>query len=400
MSDAPNSVLPDKRADAAHAEAAENSLGPARRRAKPAADQQTATQPRGSKQSARARKSEAAAAIPEEVRRRFVQIKNAYFFADGAKAFTDRGDKLTTPSENTEVVRSLVSIAEARGWSEVVVRGTERFRREAWGAARKAGLEVRGYKPTEFEKERLVRSLAPRPAREASEAGDSASTATSERDHGSTNKKQIEHGPKSRGLLVGALVEHGRAPYRHDMKEPMSYYVKIETPQGDRTIWGVDLERAFKESLSKPVAGDVVGLRAVRQEPVTVKARDRDAEGKLLRERDLDTLRNRWIVEKREFFQERAAAARTLRDPSVDPKQGARQHPELLGTYLQVHAAELAAKQFRDPEDQKRFVDTVREALATSVARGEPLPPVRMKERAPEARTRPARAPEPAHARA
>ena len=186
---------------------------------------------------------------------------------------------------------------------------------------------------------------------------------------------------RTRGLLIGTLVEHGRAPYRHDMKEAMSYYAKIETSAGERTVWGVDLERAFKESLSKPAAGDRVGLRAVRQEPVTVKARERDAEGKVVRERDLDTIRNRWIVEKREFFQERAAAAQTLRDQSVDPKQGARKHPELLGTYLQMHAAEIAAKQFRDPQDQKRFVEKVREALATSVARGDPLPPVRLKER-------------------
>jgi hypothetical protein len=165
------------------------------------------------------------------------------------------------------------------------------------------------------------------------------------------------------------------------MKEAMSYYAKIETSTGERTVWGVDLERAFKESLSKPVAGDLVGLRAVRQEPVTVKARERDSEGKVVRERDLDTMRNHWIVEKREFLQERSAAAQTLRDPSIDPKQGARKHPELVGTYLQMHAAEIAAKQLRDPEDQKRFVEKVREALATSVARGDPLPPVRLKER-------------------
>jgi hypothetical protein len=165
------------------------------------------------------------------------------------------------------------------------------------------------------------------------------------------------------------------------MKEAMSYYAKIETSAGERTVWGVDLGRAFKEALSKPAAGDLVGLRAVRQEPVTVKARERDAEGKVIRERELDTVRNRWIAEKREFFEDRAAAAQTLRDRSIDPKQGARKHPELVGTYLQMHAAEIAAKQLRDPEDQKRFVEKVRDALATSVARGDPLPPVRLKER-------------------
>ena len=44
------------------------------------------------------------------------------------------------------------------------------------------------------------------------------------------------------GLLTGRLVDHGRETYRHDPREPMSYFVKLETPRGDRTIWGVDLE--------------------------------------------------------------------------------------------------------------------------------------------------------------
>jgi hypothetical protein len=47
---------------------------------------------------------------------------------------------------------------------------------------------------------------------------------------------------------------------------------------------------------------------------------------------------------------------------------------------LQLHAAELAAKTIRDPQDQRRFVDSVRRALADSIARGEPLSPVRLKE--------------------
>jgi len=56
--------------------------------------------------------------VPEEVKRRFVEVKNKYYFPDGARAFTDRGTRLTTPSENTEVVKSLVEIARARGWTE------------------------------------------------------------------------------------------------------------------------------------------------------------------------------------------------------------------------------------------------------------------------------------------
>jgi putative DNA primase/helicase len=380
MSEIRKSAPRAKPTEAANPEVEENSIGPTRRRAKASAVSSPSAKPEQSKPATRSKQPETKLPVPEDVRRRFVQLKDEYFFPDGAKAFTDRGDRLTTQSENTEVVRSLITIAQSRGWGEVRVRGSERFRREAWAAAQTAGIEIRGYKPSEFEQSRLARSIAQQSATLAPRLAESPPAPRDRADAGAPSKISEREG-RPRGLLVGTLVEHGRAPYRHDMKEAMSYYAKIETSTGERTLWGVDLERAFKESLSKPVAGDLVGLRAVRQEPVTVKARERDAEGKVVRERDLDTVRNRWIVEKREFFQERAAAAQTLRDQSVDPKQGARKHPELLGTYLQMHAAEIAAKQLRDPEDQKRFVEKVREALATSVARGDALPPVRLKER-------------------
>jgi hypothetical protein len=320
-------------------------------------------------------------AVPEAITKRFVQVRSTYYFPDGARAFTDRGNRLTTPSENTEVVRSLILIAKAREWNEITVRGTDRFRREAWLAARLAGLEVRGYQPTEVEQAHLVRSLG---RRNAVSAGDSpvGPTDTPPRRPDAETPTPDRRG----GLLTGKLIDHGRATYQDDPRQPMSYFVKLETSHGDRTIWGVDLERAFKESLTKPRAGEEVGLRAVRQDAVKVKKAARGADGKVAGMRELETHRNRWIVEKREFFEARAQAARTVRDTTVAPKQAVKQHPELVGTYLQMHAAELAAKRFRDPEDRERFIARVRSALADSVARGEPLPPVRLRER-PRERT-------------
>ncbi len=317
-------------------------------------------------------------AVPEAVAKRFVQVRSTFYFPDGARAFTDRGNRLTTPSENTEVVRSLILIAKAREWNEITVRGTERFRREAWFAARLAGLEVRGYQPNEVEQARLVRSLG---RRNAISAGDGP---VEPADKPRRPDAEAPAPDRPGGLLTGTLIDYGRATYQHDPRQPMSYFVKLETPRGDRIIWGVDFERAFKESLTKPQAGEEVGLRAVRRDAVKVKKTARGADGKVAGIRELETHRNRWIVEKREFFEARAQAARTVRDSTIVPKQAVKQHPELVGTYLQMHAAELAAKRFRDPEDRERFVAKVRSALADSVARGEPLPPVRLRERPQE----------------
>jgi putative DNA primase/helicase len=314
--------------------------------------------------------------IPDHIRKRFVQVGHRYYFSDGAHAFTDRGARLVTPSENTEVVKSLIAIAEARGWKEISVTGTERFRKEAWASASALGIKVRGYTPTEFERAHLARRLA----------REGASAVVAEPPHlGTPSKTETRHSDsdRSRGPITGRLVDHGVAAYRHDPHEPMSYFVKIETPQGEREIWGVDLNRALKESLTQPNIGDEIGLRAVRRDTVTVQELKRDPEGKVVGQKPLGVHRNRWIVERKEFFAERAAAARTLRDSSVDPKQAARRHPELVGTYLQMHAAQIAARQLRDPQDREKFVSLVRSALADAVARGEPLPPVRLKEKTP-----------------
>jgi hypothetical protein len=352
---------------------AQNSIRPSKKLRRQSTASQAAAAPLSSSAPA---KPAPERAVPEEVRRRFVQVKNRYYFPDGARAFTDRGTRLTTSSENTEVVRSLIQIAEARGWTEVTVRGTERFRKEAWLAARLAGLDVRGYRPSEFEQGHLVRTLGrqgPAPAIDSLAAGDRPTPAA-----------QDMRAPERRsGLLTGRLVDHGPAPYRQDPHEPMSYFVKLETARGDRTIWGVDLERAFRQSLTQPQVGDEVGLRSVRQESVKVHTQKRDEAGELV-ERDLETHRNRWILEKSPFFEAREDAARTVLDTSIEPKQAVKNHPELVGTYLQVRAAELAAKQFRDPQDRERFVQQVRSALADVVARGEPLPAVRLRERAAE----------------
>jgi len=164
----------------------------------------------------------------------------------------------------------------------------------------------------------------------------------------------------------------------------MSYYVKVETARGDRVVWGVDLERAVKESLTKPGVGEEVGLKEVGREPVKVRNPVRDADGKVTGERQIEVVRKRWVVERRDFFEARVAAAMTLRDVSIGQKEGVRKHPELVGTYLQIHAAELAAKRFRDPQDRELFVSKIRAALADSIARGEPLPAVRLRERSAE----------------
>ena len=323
--------------------------------------------------------------VPESVRNRFVQDGHRFYFPDGAPAFKDQGRRLTTPSENTQLVHSLIEIAHSRGWTEVTVTGTERFRQEAWRQARIAGLNVRGYRPSEVEHAQLIRALA-RNRGGSAERGDSMASPSDSPTPSSAPRPDASSRPDAASLgsprerIVGKLLDHGRDAYRHDPTQDPSYFVRLQTRDGPREVWGKDIERAVAKSLTQPQVGDEVILQRGGRDAVTVQRRARDSEGQL-KEKAVEVYRNRWVIEKREFFEQRATAARLVRDEAIGPREGVRQHPELAGTYLNLRAAELAARALRDSEDQKRFVAQVRSALADGIARGEPLQPVRLRER-------------------
>ena len=325
--------------------------------------------------------------VPGSVRDRFTQDGHRFYFADGSLAFRDHGRKLTTPSENTEVIHSLVEIARTRGWHEITVGGTERFRQEAWRQGRLAGLEVRGYRPSEAERASVIRSISRQT--EASRAEMPSPSPSTPAEAGlqsgaeSASTRAGDGGRPPEALIIGRLLDHGPESYRFDPHQEPSYFVRIQTPDGKREIWGKDLERALTKSLTQPKIGDEIALRRTGADSVTVKRRERNADGQVLTEKELDTHRNRWVIEKREFLQARAMAAQVLRNPTIEPRRAVKQYPELAGTYLNLQAAQIAARTLRDPQDRKRFVALVRQAMADSVARGEPLQPVRLRERAP-----------------
>jgi putative DNA primase/helicase len=326
-----------------------------------------------------------AVAVPDEIRSRFVQIGRKYYFSDGTHAFTDRGRRLTTPSENTEVIRSLVLIAQARGWGDVTLTGTERFRKEAWFAASAAGLTVRGYKPSIFEQEKMSRTLT----RLESAAGRSSRTPPRDAaraaspDRPPAPKHPTDRASESR-LIVGRLVDYGHAPYKHDPHEPISYFLKLQTGRGERTLWGVDLERAFREARSSPQLGDEIGVQTRGQEPVVVKAQERDAEGKVVGERNLDAHRNRWIVEKSEFFKTLAAEAVPTRNEAAQQQNAGQAEAGSPDYSAHLRSAVLFAKErIRHPEDRQRFVVEVRNQLEQSAAKGESIPPIQRREPKP-----------------
>ena len=135
-------------------------------------------------------------------------------------------------------------------------------------------------------------------------------------------------------LTVGRLLAHGQAPHEFRPRAEVSYFVRLQTERGERTLWSPGLKRALTESRTQPKVGDQIGVKENGIDPVSVVTRKKDAEGRITSERRYDAPRTHWVVEKREFFDERAAAARALRDPRMHPREALRDQGRNAGNSL------------------------------------------------------------------
>lgn len=188
-------------------------------------------------------------------------------------------------------------------------------------------------------------------------------------------------------LLIGRFAAHGRANYQFRATEEPSYYLKLLTSRGERTLWGKDIERALTEAETRPAVGDLIGARRASREAVTITTRQRDPAGHVVSQAERQVHRTHWVVEKVQFFAERARMARRLRDEQADVRESVRAHPELRSAFLSVRAAEeFAAQRISNEVDRGKFLELVKGAIAGSIKQGQPLPSIRL-------RTEPKRSP-------
>lgn len=68
-------------------------------------------------------------------------------------AFRDAGRALVAASAYPDVVADMLRIARHRCWTQVRVEGDPAFRREVWVQAQALDIAVRGYRPTERDRE-------------------------------------------------------------------------------------------------------------------------------------------------------------------------------------------------------------------------------------------------------
>ena len=95
-------------------------------------------------------------------------------------------------------------------------------------------------------------------------------------------------------LVVGTIVEHGKARYGHDEQAEQSYVVTVETAKGEKEVWGVDLARAMERSGAN--IGDAVALIQRAHERVTVPSPVKNEAGEVVGMARQPATRNKWDV--------------------------------------------------------------------------------------------------------
>ena len=301
--------------------------------------------------------------IPASVRKRYLIAENRFYFRDDPNliAFEDKGKRLATEHNDPVVAKSMIELAVAKNWSAIKVSGTDEFRREVWLAASIRNIGVRGYEPRAIDLAKLEelrsefriepknsiqrdvqreRPSTPR-ARPAPENNAPAKRTMAEIDNNFRNltKQQrvalatlrailAERGDSATAIAmtaelaakrfmkqrvyVGRMLDHGAAPYENREDEAPNYFVKLKTANGDRTIWGVDLERGIADGRLQ--RGDDLVLIHLGRKPVTVATRERDESGAYTgRQVEAVVNRNTWEVGKldklRDAVQRRAIEA-------------------------------------------------------------------------------------------
>lgn len=308
-----------------------------------------------------ANKSEIKPIIPPEIEKRFLRVGDKFYHPKNTDlmAFEDKGNKLETKSNSENIAQTMVLIAEARGWDEIKVSGTESFRKEVWREAASRGMHVKGYTPTEQDKAALDKQIS------TSEANKVEPDNKPFRARENANEQINEDKPNKNPF--SEIVDHGAAKYLHENKNDNSYYVTTRDEQGaEKTSWGVDLKRAMSESGAK--IGDKVLVTNEGPTKVPLKVPVRDDNGEISHYEEKEVKRNSWNVKMAETFAKES------------PAEAVKQHPELAGAAAIVDAINKKATEHGLSPEQLVIVNArVRKNVVNSIERGD-LPQTKIKE--------------------
>ena len=215
--------------------------------------------------------------VPQEVAAKYLKVGDKYHFQRNHDevAFHDKGNKLETKTNSPAVAESMVQIAQARGWDEIRISGSETFKREVWLEAAARGMHVRGFNPTDADKAKLV-AMQNKPefrARETANVVEGTKTRGQEMAEAFKNEKPdaaLQKYPELAGAYAG--VESIRR--------------KIEADKYTQSEVKIIMDEVNKKALQSIEKNIIPKINVV--EKTQEKTKDRENEKPHQRERELD----------------------------------------------------------------------------------------------------------------
>lgn len=283
---------------------------------------ETAVGDQGAAEEADAKRRPQVSGYPDELERRYYvitekngEVHRVYADSQGAKEiFRDYGDELRTKQADPDSVRLMMETAQHRGWDSLKLSGAKEFRREAWLEASARGIAVRGYEPTELDRQELARreqafmknEIRRNPTREVTPDGKPTDRAASVPTAPATEAAQLPSQVNYRVGVEGVLLDAGSRPYKDNPDAQPSPYVELQLANGDRhTAWGVGLPDALEKAGVEK--GDRISIRETGIETVT-KTIPREIDGKTVL-MEANVQRRGWETHKLERQEERQAEA-------------------------------------------------------------------------------------------
>ncbi|CNI31956.1 LPD7 domain-containing protein [Yersinia pekkanenii] len=243
------------------------------------------------------------------------------YFHEGVRAFVDHGNHITmaTPeaSQNVTLVLAALLVARQHYHGKIELTGSDEFKQRAINLIAEHNLELVLKNPIQQlmldEARKLlaqqrndtpvstpsVDGIVLTPANQTKPSASAVPGTQAPTVH-ATGTPQSQQRPQQDAAqpettgLTGKLLAHGEAPYDFDDTNSMSYHVKMRTADGEKVIWGKELNGALADSGMN--IGDIISLRCLGQQPVTVNSPVKDETGKILRWEKIDAMRNQWEV--------------------------------------------------------------------------------------------------------
>ncbi|PPD55398.1 MAG: hypothetical protein CTY12_01075 [Methylotenera sp.] len=233
--------------------------------------------------------------IPAELSKRYA-IKDHVYYAKNPEigiVFEDKGKLIRAQSSDADDIRAMIILAKAKNWSSIKVSGSTEFKREAWLEASMQGLAVLGYQPTQQDmallgnaKGNIQNSIEPVVHKVVMDT-----PLATTKVKGYTQVQSDRNPIQDDGVL---LLAHGKAKYLHNDNNENSYYLSFLDKGTEKTVWGVDLERAITEANAN--IGDRLKITRDGQSTVTVNAPLYDEGGKVIGTEQKEAQRNAWHI--------------------------------------------------------------------------------------------------------